>query len=100
MEQKTETLNSFIVKHLANLSSITKAWKVALPPIEKVAYRKFVDKGDPAKSGSRRLREDQFYIAANIVRALGLVFNTSSIVFTRLCIFPVFSKKAEISLIS
>ncbi len=62
MKQKTETLNHFIVKQLANLSSITKAWKVALPPLEKIAYRKFVDNGDSAKSGSRRLREDQFYI--------------------------------------
>jgi MoaA/NifB/PqqE/SkfB family radical SAM enzyme len=78
MKQKTETLSDFIVKQLANLSSITKAWKVALPAIEKIAYRKFVTKGDPAKSGSRRLREDQFYIAANIVRGAFKAYDNGS----------------------
>ena len=39
MNKKNETLSNFIIKHLANLSSITKAWKVALPPIEKIAYK-------------------------------------------------------------
>lgn len=78
MEQKTETVKAFVAKQLVKLSSITKAWKVALPPLEKIAYRKFVDKGDTAKSGSRHLREDRFYIAANIVRAAFKAYDKGS----------------------
>ncbi len=78
MNKKNETLSNFIIKHLANLSSITKAWKVALPPIEKIAYKKFVDNGDPARSGSRRLRKDQFYIAANLVRGAFKAYDKGS----------------------
>ena len=78
MEHKNEALRVFIVKHLDNLSRLTKAWKVALPPIEKAVYKKFVDKGDPAKSGSRNLREDRFYIAANIVRGAFKAYDNGS----------------------
>jgi len=78
MEQKNETLRNFIVKQLANLSSITKVWKVALPPLEKIAYKKFVDKGNPDKPSPRRLREDQFYIAANMVRGAFKAYDKGS----------------------
>lgn len=69
MKTNEKKLSEFLVKQVANLSSITKAWKVALPPLEKVAYKIYVDKGDPVKVGPRRQREDKFYIASNIVRA-------------------------------
>ena len=77
---KTSTINfsEFIAKQIANLSSITKAWKIALSPLEKVAYIFFVDKGDPVKVGPRRQREDKFYIATNIVRAAFKTYDNGS----------------------
>ena len=77
---KTSTMKSteFIAKQFANLSSITKAWKVMLPPLEKVAYKHFVDKGDPIGLGPRQEREDKFYIASNIVRAAFKAYDNGS----------------------
>jgi MoaA/NifB/PqqE/SkfB family radical SAM enzyme len=69
MKTNEKKLSEFLVKRIANLASITKAWKIALPPLEKAAYKFYVDKGDPVKIGPRRQREDKFYIASNVVRA-------------------------------
>ncbi len=78
MKTSTMKLSEFIAKQVANLSSITKAWKVALPPLEKVAYKLMVDKGDPIKIGPRRQREDKFYIASNVVRAALKAYDNGS----------------------
>ncbi len=78
MKTSTMKFSEFIAKQIANLSSITKAWKIALPPLEKIAYKHFVDKGDPIKVGPRRQREDKFYIASNIVRAAFKTYDNGS----------------------
>jgi len=63
------SIGEFLAKQAVNLSSVIGVWKVALPPLEKVAHKLFVDKGDPIGMGPRRQREDKFYIASNVVRA-------------------------------
>ena len=78
MKTSTVKFSEFIAKQVVNLSSITKSWKVALPPLEKVAYKIYVDKGDPVKVGPRRQREDKFYIASNIVRAALKAYDNGS----------------------
>ncbi len=78
MKTSTMKFSEFITKQVANLSSITKAWKVALPPLEKVAFKLWINKGDPVKIGPRRQREDKFYITSNIVRAALKAYDNSS----------------------
>jgi len=78
MKTSTVKFSEFIAKQVANLSSITKAWKVALPPLEKVAFKLWIDKGDPVKVGPRRQREDKFYIASNVVRAAFKAYDNGS----------------------
>ncbi|MDN5354058.1 MAG: hypothetical protein PWQ09_814 [Candidatus Cloacimonadota bacterium] len=78
MEKNEKKLSEFIAKHVANLNSITKAWKVILPPLEKRAYKYFVNKGDPIKVGPRQEREDKFYIASNAVRASFKAYDNGS----------------------
>ena len=78
IQMKEKKLSNFLAEQVANAASITKAWKVALPPLEKVAYKIYVDKGDPVKVGPRRQREDKFYIASNIVRAALKAYDNGS----------------------
>ena len=60
MSNATESpITNFMVKQVANLSSIVGVWKVAVPPMEKIAYKLAVDKGDPIEIGPRRQREDK-----------------------------------------
>ncbi len=78
LKRNENSLGNFLVKHLANLASITKAWKIALPPLEKIAYRMVVTNGDPATAGSRHIREDKFNIGANIIRAAFKAYDKGS----------------------
>jgi MoaA/NifB/PqqE/SkfB family radical SAM enzyme len=68
-KENKKKLADFLAKQVINLASITKAWKILLPPLEKIAYKLMVTTGDPVKVGPRRQREDKFYMASNIVRA-------------------------------
>jgi MoaA/NifB/PqqE/SkfB family radical SAM enzyme len=78
IHEKEKTFNEFIVKQVANLSSLIKIWKVALPSLEHVAYQKYVNKPKIQNPGSRKMREDQFYIAANFVRAAFKAYDNGS----------------------
>ena len=79
MSNATESpITNFMVKQVANLSSIVGVWKVAVPPMEKIAYKLAVDKGDPIEIGPRRQREDKFYIVGNIVRAALKAYDNGS----------------------
>ncbi len=67
---KNTGLKDFLAKQLANISSTLKMWRLVLPALERKAYRLMVDEGDPLGMGPRREREDKFYIATNLLRAL------------------------------
>lgn len=59
----------FITKQTFGLLSLSIISKIALPSIEKVAYKYTVDKWDPIEIGPRREREDKFYMSMNVIRA-------------------------------
>lgn len=69
---------AFLTRQVADLGRIVGVWRVALPPLEKVAHKLFVNRGDPIKVGPRRQREDKFYIAANVVRAALTAYDRGS----------------------
>ncbi|MCK4303535.1 MAG: radical SAM protein [Candidatus Eisenbacteria sp.] len=71
-------LATFLATQAANLSSIAKIWRVALPPLEKIAYKLMVDRGDPVMWGPRHEREDKFHIASNLVRAVLKAYDRGS----------------------
>ena len=78
MQTKEKKLANFLTMQAANLGSIIGVWKVAIQPLEKVAYKFFVNGGDPVKVGPRRQREDKFYIASNVVRAALKAYDSGS----------------------
>ncbi|MCK5833594.1 radical SAM protein [bacterium] len=75
---KESPITNFLTKQVANIGSIVGVWKVAVPPLEKVGRKLYVDRGDPIKLGSRRQREDRFYIASNVVRAALKAYDNGS----------------------
>jgi len=69
MKNEKRKFADFIIKGTAQFLNTGGISKIALPPLEKVARKLWVDRGDPTEIGPRREREDKFYIARNAVRA-------------------------------
>jgi sulfatase maturation enzyme AslB (radical SAM superfamily) len=78
MQITQANLATFLATQAAKLGSMARIWRVALPPLEKAAYKLMVDRGDPVTLGPRRQREDKFHIASNLVRAVLKAYDCGS----------------------
>ena len=69
---------SFLGRRAFDLAAIARAWKIALPPLERLARRYMVDRADPEIHGPRREREDKLVMGLNVVRAAFRAYDRGS----------------------
>jgi MoaA/NifB/PqqE/SkfB family radical SAM enzyme len=78
MSQEINKVTYFIAKQAFSLMGFKWFSKRVLPAFEKKAYQAMVENGDLLKLGPTREREDKFYIATNVVRAVLKVYDRGS----------------------
>lgn len=81
VETQMDSFRKFLAKQAMNVGNIAGMWKIALPPLEKLAYKIMIEKGDRIKNGSLYQREDKFYMVFNVLRAAFKAYDNSSPTF-------------------
>jgi len=83
METQMDSFRMFLAKQAIKMGNIAGIWKIALPPLEKVAYKIMIEKGDRIKNGSYYQREDKYYMVFNVLRAAFKAYDSSSPAFRK-----------------